>query len=388
MHYDLIAVGLGAMGSAVLYQAAKAGHNVLGIDRFDPPHNMGSSHAETRITRLAAGEGPEYLPLVARSHEIWRELEAQTGETLLYQCGLYIINPQKSQEQTYNHWENFVERTATIAQQANIPYTQPSPAEVRQMHPQILIRDCDMAGHEASGGVALAERAVRTQLALAQKLGATTKVNEPVADIEFGQDAATVVTENGRYSADKVIVTAGAWMPDFLPTDKRNLLRVTRQIVHWFEVDDPTQFYPENFPGILWIGDTLADYLGVFPIIPDGIQALKVLTEQYDVATDPMSVNRMVTEAESAAFYQNVLAPKIGSVTSTCVKAEVCLYTHTPNDHFLIDYYPKSNRVLLASPCSSHGFKHSAAIGEALMQQATTGKSSINLGPFSFERFA
>ena len=119
-HYELIIVGLGAMGAAALYQAAKRGANVLGIDRFDPPHEMGSSHAETRLTRMAVGEGPEYVPLVTRSNEIWRELEQKSGQTVLYQDGLYIVAPKNPKKEEYNHWENFIERTAEVAAEVDV----------------------------------------------------------------------------------------------------------------------------------------------------------------------------------------------------------------------------------------------------------------------------
>ncbi|MEM7536708.1 MAG: N-methyl-L-tryptophan oxidase [Chloroflexota bacterium] len=387
--YDLIVVGLGAMGSAALYQAAKAGINVLGIDRFAPPHNMGSSHAETRITRLAVGEGPQYLPLVARSHEIWRELEATTGHDLLYQSGLYIITPPEPDaargETKHNHWDGFVARTAEIAAGANIPYEQRTAAQVRAHLPYVLMRDGDIAGYEPTGGVVLCEQAVEIQIAQAKKFGAEVVVNQPVTDIQWGPTDVTVTTAQGRYDAEKVIVTAGAWMPDFLPALKRELLTVTRQVVYWFEVEEPAHYSTDNFPAFLWVGDTREEYFSTFPSPPDGIPGLKVLTEQFDVATDPNTVERTVTEAEIDTFYDEFLSKKLSGVTRNCIKAEICLYTNTPDDHFLIDFHPASERVLLASPCSGHGFKHSAAVGEAMVQLVMTGQSEIDLSSFAFD---
>ena len=385
--YDLIVVGLGAMGSAALYQAAKAGHNVLGIDRYAPPHEFGSSHAETRVTRLAVGEGPEYLPLVARTHEIWRELAVETGEQLLYQSGGYIIAQSNASNTGDSHWDRFVQRTADVAGQANIPFEIRTPAEVRQHIPNVLIRDKDEAGYEPSGGVVLSERAIATQLKLAHTLGATTQLNEPVVDIIFNADSVTVVTEHDRYQAEKVIISAGAWMRDFLPAPKKDLLRVTRQVVYWFEVEDAAVFSTDRFPFLLWLGDTTEDYMGIFPMAPNTMPGIKLLTEQFHTATDPVSVSRAVTQAEIDHFYHEFVARKLRGVTPNCIKAAVCLYTNTPDEHFLIDFHPDSDRVVVASPCSGHGFKHSAAIGEAMVQLAMTGKSEIDLSSFGLGRF-
>lgn len=386
--FDLIVIGLGGMGSAALYQAAKAGVNALGIDRHTPPHEFGSSHAETRITRLAVGEGPEYLPLVARSHEVWRELEAETGEPLLYQSGLYIIARNSASGTADSHWDRFVHRTADVAASVDIPYQIRTPEQVRTHVRQVLIEDGDDAGFEPTGGVVLAERAVDTQIKLAQKLGASTRFDEPVVDIAFDADSVTVVTAQGRYRAAKVIVSAGAWMSEFFPSAKRDLLRVTRQVVYWFEVEDRARFSTDCFPGILWLGDTTEDYMGIFPVIPNGLPGIKLLTEQFHTATDPHSVLRTVTQDEIDHFYQTFVARKLTGVTRNCIKAAVCLYTNTPDEHFIIDHHPDSDRVIVASPCSGHGFKHSAAIGELMVQWAIDGESEIDLSSFSLARFA
>ncbi|MEO0729502.1 MAG: FAD-dependent oxidoreductase, partial [Pseudomonadota bacterium] len=281
----------------------------------------------------------------------------------------------------------FVERTAEIAKGGRIPFSRLTPEDARARHPQLAIRDGDLVGYEPTGGVVLSERAIAAQLRLARALGAQTLVNEPVSNVEFGSASATVVTSQGRHTAAKVIVTAGAWMPEFMPETRRELLRVTRQTVHWFAVDEPERFFPDNFSAAVWAGDRLEDYLGVFPIIPDGILALKILTEQYEETTDPNTTDRTVHAEESAHFFNTLVSDRLKGVTPNCVKASACLYTHTPNDHFLIDWHPDCQHVLLASPCSSHGFKHSAAIGEALMQTATMGRSDLDLSSFSLAQF-
>ncbi len=387
--YDLIVVGCGAMGAAALYQASKRGLNVLGIDRYDPPHEMGSSHAETRFTRLAVGEGSQYAPLVARAHEIWRELEAISGEEIFYQNGLYIISPKEFEKEEYNHWENFVERSADIAAGFKVPYEVLTSAEVRQRHPKILIKDDEYAGFEPTGGHVMAERAVAVQLRLAREAGATIIPNQPVTQIESDEDGVTVTTADGVYHAGRAIVSAGAWIHDFVPQSLAPNFKVTRQVVFWFQVENPEEYGPDHLPGILWVGKKLEEYFACFMVPPGSRPGLKVLTEQYIDVSTPHEIAREVTEEEISFFFEHFGAGKIEGMQPNCLKASVCLYTHTPDDDFVIDWHPEFNeKVLVVSACSSHGFKHSAAIGEAMVQKVIDGKSEIPLNQFAWDRLA
>ena len=385
--YDLIIVGLGAMGAAALYQASKRGLKVLGIDRFNPPHEMGSSHAETRFTRLAVGEGAAYVPLVKRSHEIWRELEQKTGETIFYQNGLLIIAPNHPEKDEYNHWENFVGRSATVAAEAGVRFETLTAAEVRAKSPKVLITDDEHAGYEPTGGHVLIEKAIALQLKLAQKSGATVLTHQPVIDIQSNGAGITVKTADGVYDGAKAIVSTGAWINDFLPNDLRPNFRVTRQIVFWFEVDHPEEYGPEQLPGVLWVGRRLEDYFAAFTLPPGSKPGLKVLTEQYIDATSPHNVQREISHEEISQFYEKFGKTKIAGLNPTCLKSSVCLYTHTPDDHFVIDQHPSLENVMFVSACSSHGFKHSAAIGESLVEKICEGESKISLAPFALERW-
>ena len=384
LHYDLIVVGLGAMGAAVALHAQQLGQHVLGIDRDDPPHEMGSSHAETRMTRLAVGEGEQYLPFVARSHEIWRELEADTGERLFYESGGCIITkPQPTDEA---RWNDFVSATAKVAAQSSVAFEQISPDELRSLHPAIRVQDDDKVGLEPTGGIVMCERAIEIQLELAAEFGAEVHTNEAVISVEphpSGQEGQVLVmTDRARYAADHVVLAAGPWMPELAGAADSEQLTVTRQVVFWFEVDDPDAFSVEDFPTVIWPGHSIDDYIGVFPIPPDGTQALKILGEQFADVTNPGSVDRTVSQTEIDKFYQTKVAPRLYGVTATCVKATVCLYTNTPDDHFFIDTDPRSDSITIMSPCSGHGFKHSAALGEAVAQQVAIGRSDLDLNPF------
>ncbi len=383
-HYGLIVVGLGAMGSAALYQACKRGVKALGIDRFTPPHTMGSSHGDTRITRNAIGEGEVYMPFVERSNEIWRDLEAATGSALFHQSGGLIIGGEKAV--AFHYQGDFVDASARIADKFGIAYEILSADELRERFPLLTPRDSDRAYYEPGAGVLRPERCIQTQLDLARGDGAIIHTGEKVTGYEIGASAVTVNTEKGSYSADKLILSAGAWIADFLPATHRAGIRVNRQLIHWFEAEDRDRFHPERFPFVIWIGDTLEDFWSVFPAPSDGMAGVKLVTEQYHTSTAPDEVSRVVTEEEAADMYHRLTRPRLKGLRENQLLAEVCLYTLTADEDFVIDFHPASERVVVASPCSGHGFKHSAAIGETLVQLALDGGSAFDISAFKLAR--
>lgn len=373
------------MGAAVAFQASELGASVIGIDRHDPPHAFGSTHAETRISRLAVGEGAHYLPFVARSHEIWRALEVRAGVDLLHQCGGYIFTEREPV--AGQRWEDFVTETAAIAAaggpSGSIPFEVLDPATVRTRHPWIKIPDHNKAGLEPTAGLVMAERCVDVQLRLAAENGASIRRNETVTTIAPDASGVTITTDKGRIRADQVVLATGPWFTELAHQRHADQVTVTRQVVYWFEADgDLDAFSTERIPYIMWIGARDEDYFAVFPTPPGGTPAVKVLGEQFLETTDPSSVDRTVSQTEIDAFHRDFVAPKVDGISPRCVKASVCLYTNTDDDHFLIDVDPRSDRVLAMSPCSGHGFKHSAALGEAVARQVASGRPEPSLEPF------
>ncbi len=392
--YDLIVVGLGAMGSAVVYHAAMQGLRVLGIDRYDPPHCLGSTKAETRITRLAVGEGPQYLPFVKRSHEIWRDLEAKTGVELLHECGGVIITKQVSI--AGQRWEDFVTQTSAIAAAGGIPFEVLTPQDVRARHPWIVIDDDQKVGFEPTAGLVMVENCVEVQLRLAFECGATIRTDEEVLTIDPDQRGVTISTSEATYRSNDVVLSTGPWIRELAAPEHAQQLTVTRQVVYWFEVEDLSQFTTDVIPYVMWIAERDEDYIGFFPMPPGGTPAVKILGEQFLETTDPKTVDRTVSSTEIDTFYDQHVAPIFTGVTRRCLRAEVCLYVNTPDDHFLIDIDPRSDRITVMSPCSGHGFKHSTALGEAVAQRIASGRaagggfadgSSVNdLSPFRLGR--
>jgi sarcosine oxidase len=384
--FDSIVIGLGAVGSAACWQLAKRSATVLGIDRFTPPHAFGSTHGDTRVTRLAIGEGEQYVPLVKRSHEIWREIEAATGESLLTITGGLIISSGARLAET--HVANFFDNTAAAARRFEIAHEILDAEAIRRRFPQFNVRDNESGYYEQGMGYVRPEACVAAQLNLAKRSGATLHFGETVQS--FAQDSGKVHvrTNRGNYSAKQLVIAAGAWLPQLVDSNLARLFTVTRQTLYWFELNAPLEkFAPPRMPIWIWELQDRNNVIYGFPAI-DGLGGgAKVATEQYAATTSADAVERGVSAQETRDMYQQLVAPYLRGLGPRCIKAVSCLYTSTPDFHFLIDRYPRMPGVMLASPCSGHGFKHSAAIGEALAQLTTEGHSELDLGAFSLSRF-
>ncbi|WP_299560424.1 N-methyl-L-tryptophan oxidase [Enterovirga sp.] len=386
MRADVVVVGLGAVGAAALYQLAKRGVSAVGIDRFAPPHTMGSSHGETRITRQAVGEGRSYVPFVLRSHEIWRELEAETGEALFAACGAVVIGPGSGDTSHHGH-KDFVGRSADAARAFAVPHEMLDGAEVARRFPYFVgLRGDEIAYYEPGGGYVRPERCVAAQLRRAGELGAVIRTGETVRAIRQDGRGVAVETDRGTVRAGRAICAAGAWNAALLGAPFDRLLKVSRQVLHWFALE-PAAAMPENGPVFIWMhGRGDSDYLYGFPRLA-GEGSVKVATEQYASVTSPETVDRQVSPAESAEMFARHVRGRIAGATGAVERTAACLYTVTPDRGFIIDQHPDMDRVTAVSACSGHGFKHSAGIGEAVAVLAAMGRSPVDLAPFRVSRF-
>jgi sarcosine oxidase len=384
--YDAIVLGLGAMGSATLYQLAKRGARVLGIDRYNPPHDLGSTHGDTRVTRLAIGEGTHYTPLVQRSHEIWRAIERETGADLLTMNGGLIVS--SAAKSSFTHVPQFFENTVAAAEAYGIAHEMLDTAALRHRFPQLAIRDGETGYYEPSAGFVRPEACISAQLDLARKHGAEIHTGERVLSFEESRDAVSVMTGSATYTADTLIVAAGPWLPALLGERLSGNFKIYRQTLFWFDAGDKTgMFAADRFPIFIWELQQSRQGIYGFPAIDGPQGGVKIATEQYASTTSADDAQREVSQDEITAMYETYIAPNLPALTRRCVKAVSCLYTVTPDSQFVIDRHPYVRRVIVASPCSGHGFKHSAAIGEALAALATGGESPFDLSPFRFARF-
>jgi sarcosine oxidase len=383
--FDAIVVGMGATGSATAYQLARRGVRVLGLDRYDPPHARGSTHGDTRITRLAIGEGAQYTPLAMRSHALWRELEQASGTTLLTTCGgLWISSAAKASKV---HVERFFTNTVAAAERFGIAHEILDAPAIRRRFPQFAVRDDEVGYYEATAGFVRPEACVRAHLAQARAHGAELHVHETVTRVEPSGRRVMVSTDRATYRADRVVIAAGPWLPQLLRAELARPFRVSRQALLWFEVDEAARFAAGRFPVFIWELQRARQAIYGFPAVDGPAGGIKCATEQFDATTTPDAVDRIVGDAEAAETWTRLVAPHLPGVGPRCVRASTCLYTCTPDFGFVIDRHPDSDRMLIASPCSGHGFKHSAALGEALAELVGEGRSTVDLASFRLARF-
>ncbi len=388
MTFDVVVIGLGAMGSSALYQLAKKGVEVCGIDRFSPPHKFGSTHGDTRITRKAIGEGAEYVPLTLRSFEIFREIESATDADLLTVTGGLIMSGANVNNSLHGNRE-FIKETVSTAKKFNIEHRTLTAAEICQKFSPFKL-DGDETGYfENETGFLRPENCVAAQLGLAERYGAEIHRNEKVLDVKTDKNRIEVITDKDRYEADKLIISVGAWIRNFVQKSYQDLFKIYRQTFYWFDVADSFEkFEIGNFPIFIWeFGRWENDFIYGFPAIDGRFGGIKIATETYFETTDPDNVNRLVSRKEINEVFEKYIENRISGVSRKCLRTATCLYTVTPKARFIIDKLPENERIIIASPCSGHGFKHSAAIGEVLSELATSGESKIDISAFSFDRF-
>lgn len=385
--FDTIVVGVGAMGAATLWQLARRGQRVLGLDRWDPPHAWGSTHGDTRITRCAIGEGEQYVPLVLRSHEIWRELEAETGDSLLTQCGALILGGAADGAVIHGK-ANFVRRTVAAAERFGIEHEVMGADDVTRRFPQFRLRGDEIAYFEPAGGFVRPERCVAAQLGAARRLGAVVQSHTQVVAIEREGGGVCVATAAGeRFRADRAVLAAGVWSPGLAGAALQGHMSVARQVLHWFPPDDAAAFAPERFPVFIWAhGDTAEESFYGFPV-PPGTTGVKVAREQYTAVTaDPEQLQREIGADEGIAMARRHIAGRLAGLGEVPLRSAVCPYTNTVDGDFLVSPLPDNDRVLLVSACSGHGFKHSAGMGEAVAAAVADGSEA--LAGFSAGRLA
>jgi sarcosine oxidase len=367
-------VGLGIMGSAALRALSGRGLRTVGIERFAPGHDRGSSHGATRIIRLGYFEHPSYVPLLRRAYALWREVESAAGRPLLHVTGIVEIGPPDG---------IVVQGTLAAANLHSLAHEVVTAEMLMRRYPEFRLPPHYVAVLQGDGGFLQAEPAVEAFVALAQAAGAEVRTGETVRAIEPRGGGVRVATDAGPIEAGMAIVAAGPWTRKLLP-DLPAPLRVTRQVMGWFAPTEPGLIEPGGLPVFL-----LESAHGVhYGIPPFGGAGLKVAKHHHrDQTVDPDNHDRVVS-AEDEALIRSALAEHLPGANGTLVEAATCLYTMMPDGDFLIDRLPSCPLVIVAAPCSGHGFKFAPVVGEILADLATSGATAHDIARFSFARSA
>lgn len=367
--HDVIVAGLGAHGSAAAYHLARRGHSVLGFDRFARGHTLASFGGLSRIIRLSYYEHASYVPLLKRAWDLWRELERDSGETLLMQTGGLYMGPP--------HGE-LVSGSLASARTHGLAHQVLDNAELRRRYP-IFDVDPDWVGVlDAQAGWLAPERCVETHLRQAERHGATLRFAEPIERWELDGDGVRVTSSLGSYRARRLVIAAGSWLSRLLPQLAPHLW-VERNVLFWFEPRGQLDAFAK-LP-VYIIEDTDRFYYG-FPYDPEN--GLKMAGLHFGDRVDPDTVDREASAADEERV-RGWLRRRMPLADGERRRGQVCMYTNSPDRHFIID---REGPVTYASACSGHGFKFASAIGEILADLALTGRSSLDIGFLSGHRLA
>lgn len=371
--YDVIVVGVGGMGSATVYQLAKRGKKVLGIEQFQISHEFGSSHGLTRIIRLAYHEGPEYVAFGKRAYELWRSLQAEMGEKILHITGsVHAGLPSSSGFQD----------TLQACINQDIPHQVFNSSDLHKKFPGYQLPTDTMAVFQKDGGFLVPEKCIKGHVDLAIEWGAQIHEGERVLDWEPVGSGVKVITDCREYHAESVVFTAGAWAGKLIP-ELKPIAIPERQVVAWFEPSNIEMFDPSNFPVFIITSDN-DEYYG-FPVF--GIPGYKVgKFHHVGEISDPDQLDRgfrLKDEEMLRAFTLNHFPQAAGKM----LRMVVCMFTNSPDHNFIIGVHQEYPQVSYAAGFSGHGFKFCSTVGEIMADLAVYGESSTDISIFSPSRF-
>lgn len=372
MSFDAIVAGLGGMGSAATYHLAGRGKRVLGLERHTPAHDRGSSHGESRIIRQAYFEGAAYVPLLFRAYELWERLEREAGEELMTLNGGLMIGPKDGP---------LVSGSVASADEHGLSYEILDAPELKRRYPIFEPDPETVALYEERAGFVRPEAGVRAHLDRASALGAELRFEERIISWEASPSGVRVETEWGSYEAERLVVTAGAWAGELLG-ELGLPLEVTRQLLFWFRpVGGVEPYAPERLP--IWIYEPDdGNMFYSFPAI-DGEASVKAAFFRVDgTPADPETIDREVYE-EEVEFLRGYLARHVPSMNGDFVEAKTCMYTNTPDEHFVISTHPEHPQVAIAAGFSGHGYKFCSVVGEILADLATEGRTKHAIDLFT-----
>jgi sarcosine oxidase len=370
--YDIIVVGVGGMGSSALFHLARRGARVLGLEQFEIPHDLGSSHGLTRIIRLAYWEHPAYVPLVLRAYELWRGLEQLTGEPLLVTTGSVDAGPPESRP---------IRGVLEACRRFDLAHETFSSSALHLRFPGYRLPDSLTAIYQPDGGFLYSERCITAHVSAALKLGATVHTKERVEEWEVVSGGVAVHTNRSTYMTDRLVVTTGPWAGKAV-SSLRPLLSVERQVVLWVTPRRADHFLPERFPVFYLHGDE-GSFYGL-PILPDhGLKIGKYHHLQQVV--DPDTVDRLCN-ADDESVLRRAIRRYFPDADGPTLSLKACLFTNTADEHFIIDVLPDHPRVCVAAGFSGHGFKFCSVVGEILADLALDGRTRHDISLFTLDR--
>ena len=374
MLFDVIVVGIGGMGSAAVYHLARRGAKVLGLEQFDIPHEMGSSHGVTRIIRLAYAEHPAYVPLLRRAYELWRELENDAGERLLFITGGIDAGAPESAT---------VRGSLQSCAIHHLPHDVLDAASLTRRFPGCRLPSDMVAVYQPDAGFLLPERCIVAHAEAAQKLGAELRTGEHVLEWRGDDNGVSVTTNRATHHAKRMVVTAGAWARTVLP-ELKDLAVPERQVLIWTQPLRPAYFGLGAFP-VFNMEVPEGRFYG-FPVY--GVPGFKI--GKYHHRREQADPDRMDREChpEDEAVVRAGIRRYFPDADGPTIAMKACLFTNSPDEHFILDFHPGCPQVAMASACSGHGFKFCSVVGEIMADLVFDGRTRFDIDMFRLSRFS
>ncbi len=369
---DTIVVGLGGAGASAAFHLARRGRSVLGLERFGPTHEQGSSHGRSRIYRTAYFEGAAYVPLVQRAQVLWRELQSESRAPILRPTGGLVLGTPESPS---------VAGALRVAKACRLEHELLDAEEVGRRYPQFRLASGEVAVWDPNAGALFPENCVRAHADGARAAGAALRYDEPLVSWSASSDGVEVRTARALYRAAHLVLSVGAWTRETV-TDLRLPLEIERQFMLWFPPTDPATARPERMPVFLWDRGPEEHTYG----LPDFGDGVKLGTWSGRISTSPGAVDRTFTAAEAEPV-RRFVAERLRGVRSTETDHTSCLYTNTPDHHFVLGRHPRHDRVVVVSACSGHGFKFTSVIGEVVDRLVGGEDPGFDLSLFDPGRF-
>ncbi|OKH86891.1 N-methyl-L-tryptophan oxidase [Thalassospira sp. TSL5-1] len=371
--YDVAVIGLGAMGSAAISFLAARGVRVIGFEAASPAHGLGSSHGDSRLIRLGYFEDPSYVPLLHRAYDNWRDLENQLRETILNVTGVLQVGQPDS---------DIITGTLASCELHNLAHEKFNAAETRKRFPVFGLQDDEIAVLDPNGGWLKPEAALWGYLRLAAANGAKLHIGEKVDGLSSGDKGVIISASGQKYHAAKVIVATGAWISQLVP-GLQALANPIRQVVAWYRPENGFVTNPIRMPAFLRDDTENGTFFGFPEIGADGVKIGR--HAHFMESIDPDKPNPPVND-QDLALLDEFAARCLPGMNGRRVNAVTCRYTMLPGEDFLLDHLPGDDRVIVASPCSGHGFKFTSVIGEILADLATQGGTDLPIDAFTFDR--
>ncbi len=373
MRYDVIVIGVGGMGSAAAYHLARRGARVLGLERYDIPHDLGSSHGVNRIIRLAYAEHPSYVPLLRRAYELWREIELHAGERLLFITG--------SVDAGLPHGDT-VAGSLLSCQTHHLPHEVLDAAALHRRFPGYRLPSDMVAVYQSDGGFVLSERAIVAHVTAAQALGADIRARESVDTWEAIGTGVRVRTSQGTYEASRLVVTAGPWVATLVP-ELGPVAIPERQVLLWAHPARPEHFQLGVFP-VFNMEAAEGRFYG-FPVY--GVPGFKIGRYHHRRQSGDADATDRSCYPDDELILREGIRRYFPDADGPTMAMKTCLFTNSPDAHFILDVLPGQTQVSVAAGFSGHGFKFCSVVGEIMAELALDGGTRHDLALFRLSRF-